>query len=292
MSPGNRAQLEELAGEQPTRYLRPQRKPEVRRRALWRDLLHWAPRVLRGASVALALGWILYQTYTHSRTAQQFRLSSLEAVELVNLRHASPSVVRACFAPDVGQSVLWVPLEARRQALEEIPWIAAARVERFLPNRLRVEIEERIPVAFLRQGSELLLVDANGVLLERPEGERFTFPVLTGLPPDLPLEERRARLALYLEFLADLDAGDEPRSGYISEIDLADPDNLRATVTEKGQAVLLHFGRDRYREKYESYRKYRSIWQKSGEVVQAIDLRYHGQLVLNPDTPEPAARAR
>ncbi|MFQ5816345.1 MAG: cell division protein FtsQ/DivIB [Terriglobia bacterium] len=292
MSPENRPEFEELASEQPARYLRPQRKPEVRRRAVWRRLLYWVPRILLGATLAVALAGIGYKSYAYVCTGARFRLASVEAVELVNVRYAPAALLRACFAEDAGRSVFWVPLEARRRALEQIPWVAAARVQRFLPNRLRVVVAERTPVAFLRQGNELLLVDAEGVLLERPEGAKFTFPVLTGLEPGLPRQERRARLALYLEFLNDLDRGEEPYSADISEVDLSDPDNLRAIVTEKRQAVLLHFGRDRYREKYEAYRQHRALWQESGETVYSVDLRYRGQLILNPDAaPRPGGRS-
>jgi hypothetical protein len=38
----------------------------------------------------------------------------------------------------------------RREALETLPWVEQAHVQRVLPNRIRVEITERTPVAFLR----------------------------------------------------------------------------------------------------------------------------------------------
>ncbi|MFQ5926748.1 MAG: cell division protein FtsQ/DivIB [Terriglobia bacterium] len=292
MSPEKQHQFEELASEEPARYLRPQRRPEVRRRAVWRQVVCWARRVLLGLAVLAALAGLGYKSYLYARTGERFRLVGRETVEVVNLRSASAAVLRACFAEDIGRSVFWIPLEARRRALEEIPWVAAARVQRFLPNRLRVVIAERTPVAFLRQGNELLLVDAEGVLLERPEGATFTFPVLTGLTPGLTRAARQGRLALYLEFLHALDTGEESYRGEVSEVNLADPDDLRATVTENGQAVLLHFGRDRYREKYLAYREHRTLWQESGERVHSVDLRYRGQLILNPDAaPRPGGRS-
>lgn len=282
-----RQQLEELAAEPPVRYLRPQRRPEVRRRAVWRQLLRWGPRLVAGAAVLAVLGATFYAGFRFLDTSPRFRLWDTSAVEVLNLRYASATLVRERFAEDAGRSVLWIPLEARRKAVEEIPWIARARVERLLPNRLRVVVEERTPVAFLRQGSQLVLVDAEGVLLERPEAARFTFPVVTGIHPGMEREERRARLKLYEEFIRDLDAGERTYSDDISEVDLSDTENLRATVAEKGEAVLLHFGRDRYREKYEAYRKHRPLWQQTGERVDSVDLRYRGQLVLNPEAEAP-----
>ena len=69
-------------------------------------------------------------------------------------------------------------------------------------------------------------------------------------------------------------------------MDASDPEDLRATLTEAHSALRLHFGRDRYQEKFESFLEHRGLWQKSGEPVRSVDLRYRGQIVLNPDPAE------
>ena len=38
----------------------------------------------------------------------------------------------------------------------KIPWVESASVMRFVPNRLKVEIHERTPVAFARAGPRIL----------------------------------------------------------------------------------------------------------------------------------------
>ena len=59
-----------------------------------------------------------------------------------------------------------------------------ATVMRLLPNKIRVQITERTPVAFVRQGTQIGLVDASGVLLDMPPEDagdpHYSFPVLTG----------------------------------------------------------------------------------------------------------------
>ncbi len=79
------------------------------------------------------------------------------------------------------RSVVRVPLGERRKALESLPWVEHADVQRVLPNRIRVEITERTPVAFLRGANELSLMDAYGVILERPVEGEFRFPVVSGI---------------------------------------------------------------------------------------------------------------
>ena len=57
----------------------------------------------------------------------------------------------------------------------------------------------------------------------------------------------------------------------------------RASVTEADGAVWLHFGRGRYQEKFSAYLQNRPLWQQRGEAVRSVDLRYRGQIILNPD---------
>lgn len=59
-----------------------------------------------------------------------------------------------------------VDLEALRQELVALQWVADARVSRQLPNRLVIDIVEREPHAVLRRGERLLLIDPSGVELE------------------------------------------------------------------------------------------------------------------------------
>lgn len=272
-------------GEEAERFRRPRRPVEVRQRAPWKRILLGSGQALLVMAAVAAIAGLGFGVYRFATASRVFRLAGLEAVEVVNNAQVPAGAVRERFAEDVGRSVFYVPLEARRRSLEELTWVEAASVQRVLPRGLRVYVRERTPVAFLRQGASLWLVDAAGVVLPLPEGASYNFPVLTGLSETLAPEERRARVELYAEFVADLDGDAKDYSRRFSEIDLSDPDDLQGTVTESDGAVWLHFGRDRYQEKFEAYLQNRPVWEKSGQAVRAVDLRYRGQIVLNPEAP-------
>src|SRR6266699_2723869 len=101
-----------------------------------------------------------------------------DQIEVNGNRIVSREAVLQQFVHDRNRSVLRVPLEARRSQLEQIPWVESASVQRILPNRLRIELTERTPVAFARNGGELALIDVHGVILDRPRGEDLHFPVV------------------------------------------------------------------------------------------------------------------
>jgi cell division protein FtsQ len=197
----------------------------------------------------------------------------------------------------VDRNVFRIPLMQRKAELESLPWVAHATVMRLLPNRIRVGIVERTPVAFVRNGTNIGLVDANGVLFEMPDVQvddaghtipapHYSFPVLTGISPADPLSTRAARMKLYMEFLADLDAGGEGVSKKVSEVDLSNPDDVRAIVPDaQATNVLIHFGEDKFLERYHQYQQHLAEWRTQCPRLASVDMRYDQQVVLEPCPP-------
>jgi cell division protein FtsQ len=155
---------------------------------------------------------------------------------------------------------------------------------RLLPDQIRVSVVERKPVAFTRQGQQIGLVDASGVLLSMPPStmaqHHYSFPVLTGIDPVDPLPSRTARMAVYERLLAELDADNQHLSDQISEIDLTDPEDARVLMPEQGADILAHFGEDRFLERYQRYKAHIAEWRLQYPKLATVDLRYDQQVVL------------
>jgi cell division protein FtsQ len=288
----------ELLGDDEPRYLRRQKPVEIRRKKFsgrswpfYRRVLFYGVVGIAGASAAWVAGhFLLY--------GQPMLLIKQEQIEINGNHIVSREAVLQQFVHDRGRSVLRVPLDARRGALEEIPWIESATVQRILPNRLRVDLIERTPIAFLRNSTELALVDAHGVILDRPLGDDLQFPIVTGLSETMPREERGKRMQSYQEFMKDIDLVRSGSSDRVSEVDLANPKDLRAVMTgiasaTDTQAVTIHFGSGDFTGKYRMVVENFAQWQASNGRVHSIDLQYAKQVVLNPETSTAsAAKAR
>ena len=77
----------------------------------------------------------------------------------------------------------------------------------------------------------MALVDAYGVILDRPLQADFHFPVVTGIGPDMPLDQRAVRMQLFAGFLAQVNSAQAGAMDHVSEVDLSDEHDLRATIT-------------------------------------------------------------
>ena len=284
----------ELLGDEEPRYLRRQKPVEIRRKKFsgrswpfYRRVLFIGVVGIAGFSAAWSAGrFLLY--------AQPMLLVKPEQIEVNGNHIVSREAVLQQFVRDRGRSVLRVPLDARRSALEEISWIESATVQRILPNRIRVDLTERTPIAFLRNAADLALVDAHGVILDRPRGEELQFAIVTGLSEAMPREERGKRMQTYQEFMKDIDLVRSGSSDRVSEIDLANPKDLRAVMTgianaSDTQALTIHFGASDFTGKYRMVVENFAQWQASNGRVHSIDLQYAKQVVLNPDTTSASA---
>jgi len=286
---------EMMADDEP-RYLRRQKPVEIRRKKFSGRGWPFYRRVLvlsfaGVAGVTAAAYGVQFLLYSPGM------LLKPDQIELRGSRIVSREAVLQQFIHDRNRSVLRVPLDARRSQLEQIPWVESASVQRILPNRLRVELTERTPVAFARNGAELALIDAHGVILDRPRGEDLHFPIVSGVSEDLPRDQREKRMQTYEEFIKDIDFVRGGSSDRVSEVDLSNPKDLRVVMTglanaNDAQAVTIHFGSSEFTGKYKMLVDNFSQWQANAGRVQSIDLQYSRQVVVNPDASAGTAAAR
>ncbi len=269
-------------------YLRRQKQVEVRRSRFSRRGARFR-KIAVIACAASALFFGAWRTVAFGLHDERFRLTE-DRIEVVGVRtpelqYVSRRQVVERFGGDIGRSIFAVPLERRRAMLEEVPWIEAAMVTRAWPDRIRVRIRERLPVAFLRSSGAgaLALVDADGVLLDRPPRASFTFPVITGFSDQDPPEARRRRMRLYLRLIEELDADGAHHSLDVSEVDLGDPENARVVVARDGDAILLHLGNTAFLTRYQTFLAHIREWRQQFERIRSVDLRYERQIVVNPD---------
>lgn len=250
--------------------------------------------ILAGAAVVALL---LIRTYLlHD---EHFVIDSPSSVQLEGNIHVTRAQMLSVFGEDVERTIFAMPLSERRAELERLPWVEHATVMRLLPNRVRVRIVERRPVAFVRQGAKIGLVDAHGVLLEMPgfgdddagirAMERYSFPVITGIAANDPLSTRSARMNLYMCFISALDAGREKVSAKLSEVDLSDPEDVKAVIPDTDSPtaagghpldVLVHFGSDKFLDRYKKYEEHLAEWRGQYPKLASVDMRYERQVVL------------
>jgi cell division protein FtsQ len=114
-------------------------------------------------------------------------------------QRVAPVQIEEVIEPFRGSGFLSVDLDALRAALEEIPWVDRARVERRWPNGVRVFITEHVPAA--RWGEDGLMNTRGELFLTGVRHVPQELPQLVG-PPGTEAQVAKLYLETYPRLLA------------------------------------------------------------------------------------------
>ena len=285
------ARVLDLDDEAESPFLRGQKRASVRRGALPRKAASRLKVALILVIVAgsFTLIWLVF--YRYGTQSWRFRIDSSDNIEVSGVSNVSHAQVMDVMGGDIDRNIFFVPLEERKKQLEAIPWVQSASVMRFLPNRLKIAVQERVPVAFVEINSRIALIDRYGVVMEMPPGQQasYSFPVIVGMSESEPPSTRPARMKLYLGLMRDLDSDGAQYSRDLSDVDLSDPEDLKATVADPHGAVLVHLGSSNFLERFKIYVAHVQEWRAQFVKLESVDLRFEHQVIVNPDSPASAA---
>ena len=256
-------------------------------------------KILLSCIVLSALGaaaWVVVATRSFLLHDSRFRIETSDSIQTTGNSELTRADLLSVFGSDIGRNIFFVPLAMRRAQLEKMPWVERATVMRILPDEIRVSVTERTPVAFVRIGNGVKLVDAHGVILDMPPAmmaaRHYSFPVVTGIHPGDPIQQRAARMELYERFVRALDSTGQHLSARLSEVDLSDPFDLRATVPVQSNDLLLHFGNDDFLARYRVFQAHINEWEQQYPQLAGVDLRYKGEVVLKmASSPPPQSQS-
>jgi cell division protein FtsQ len=275
----------DLEENEEAQFLRTEKRVPVRRGALAKKTANRIQLALKISAAAGVVACMVWGAYAYGEHSERFLINSSDDIEISGVRNASLGQVMDIARDDVlGRNIFHISLADRRAKLEGIPWVESASVMRLWPNHLAVSITERTPVAFVQMGSKINLIDAGGVVLgaSASRQSRYSFPVIHGITEAQPLSSRAAVMKIYNRLISELDAGGYTRQ--VSEVDLADPKDVKATVSDSGGMVVLHLGDSDFRDRYKLYAAHIAEWRQQYPRIGSIDLRYQEQIVVNPDT--------
>lgn len=270
-------------------YRRRQKNIDVRRSRFPVRTRKMAGWLLLGGLAMMTLGYGGIRIAAYASHSPRFHVTGSDDVAIDGNRYVSREEILGAIGLPLywtagqGVSIFRVNLNEARRQVESISWVKSAVVTRAFPHRLAVHIVERVPVAFVTLGDEVKLVDADGVFLEKPDKAEFNFPVLGGLDTTGNVMERVSRIATYQDFMRQLSAS-APGSGWlISEVNLADADDLKAMLVQGRESIEVHFGRNNFQERFSDFLTLLPDIRKTNAKIDSVDLRFRNQVVVNPE---------
>src|ERR1700693_4985412 len=285
------ARLVDLDVDEESPFLRGQKRVAARRSSIPKKTasrLMWA---FLAAAILFVAAVAAGGLYEYGERSWRFRVESSDNIEVTGMQNVTKAQIMEVMGADIGRNIFFIPLAQKKAQLEQIPWGASDSGMRFCPNRRKVEIQERTPVAFARVGPRIFLIDAGGTLMELPQKHKYSFPVILGMNPGEPLSTRAPRMRAYNELVQELDSGGARYSQDLSEVGLSDLDNLKIRVNDPAGDVLVELGSSDYLRRYKIYVTHAQGWRQQFQKLESVDLRYDNQIIVNPEIQRTAKQA-
>ncbi len=197
--------------------------------------------------IALIVGLVFaYYLFASSR------FFNLRGVDVEGNTLLSDTEVGSIVQGSVTNGVLNADLKKIQQKLETYPLIRSAQVIRLLPDRLRVVVVERTPVAVVRLANESnACVDEDGAIFGDLNTWRAPImpPVIRGMAEsgERMQEINKQWIQLYRQLLDELDQSEPRLSSRVSEVIFDAGQGVRLVLENKGIIVLL--GREDFRKR-------------------------------------------
>jgi cell division protein FtsQ len=270
----------DLPLDQEPAFLRPERRTRVRRQR--RGFTHRVVLALQMAAVGLVAFTGAWAGYSKVMASERLKVTRLD---VRGGRFLSEGEVRELLGPAVGENILNLDLEDLKARLRKSPWVADALVSRTLPDMLRVEIVERVPLA-LAEVERLYLMDADGALVDiyGPRTAAFDLPIVRGLGRLQPeaRRDRAQRAGALLQDLGDL-------ASEVSEVTVEESGDL--LVVLRGPGEVLRLGPPPYRKRVLTFLGLRKELKARCPQTDYFDLRFAGRIYAKEaaSPPKPTA---
>jgi cell division protein FtsQ len=236
--------------------------------------------IVGGTVTLLALGW------SHSLWARAFRENPSYAVGQYEFKTnglMSPRLATQATGLNAATNLMDVDLKNIRQKLVDMPRVKSATVERRLPDRLVVSVEERLPIAWILCEKQGLRQSRNGILIDR-DGIAFRcedllreYLVLPGiqvttLPAPVVVGERldHPPIEAALAVMAALSQREGKSSQAVRAVSIPNDWTVHCKTTS---GITLTFHAEGVPEQLERLRVIEGIARRRGRQIASVDLQ-------------------
>ena len=152
----------------------------IRQRGRWRGLARLRVSPLVGFAIVIGVVSIALVVLASP-------IFAVRDIQVTGATYTDPVLLDKVRESLRGASVFTADLDGAKRRLEGDPWVQRARLNWYLPDRVVIEIDERVPVAwFVGVDNRARVLDFEGRVLDVLDGQPTQFLKIEGVGPNLP----------------------------------------------------------------------------------------------------------
>lgn len=210
----------------------------------------WLAGLAIAAAIALAVGGAVAYSKLREAWIEQCEIVDVaRQVSVTTGANIKPGLILDQFGIRKGANLALIDFEAKRRTImEKLPNIRSLTVERHLPDRVSIYVEEREPVAQMNvRGNRAVtgrVVDTEGVVFLRQSGTSLLPVIVERAQPGTPVGKRLTGRALAALRLLEAAREDEFSDVGVLCADVSPQDYIMITLRNYSQAKFAWEGMD------------------------------------------------
>jgi cell division septal protein FtsQ len=205
--------------------------------------------VLPAVLSTVIIGCIGFLVVMGYRTVTASNFFDVKTVDVRGVHRSSGADIQKIVTGQTEKSGAWnADLPDLKMRIEKLPFIKSAAVSRVLPNGIRVNVVERIPVAVARLQGGDFLIDADGEVLATVNKNDQEFPmVIRGwdeAKSEKATKDNLQRIKLFQKMSAEWSQFD--LGSRIREIDLSSLSEPKVVVEDSGAQIPIALQKENF----------------------------------------------
>jgi len=128
-------------------------------------------------------------------------------IRIDGLSHHDPEQLLAAIGVSPGGSLIGFDAPAARRTLEDLDWVASAKVQRLFPNQIGIAVTERDPFAVWQRGNAYQVIDRSGRTMSGlAASELVKLPLVSGEGANVAAAELINQLEAYPDLVLQVKA--------------------------------------------------------------------------------------
>lgn len=198
---------------------------------------------------ACIIACLVFLGVTGYRTVTASDFFDVKAIDIRGVDRTSRDDIQKIIASRTEKTGSWnADLPDLRQKIEKLPFVKTAAVSRVLPNGIRVNIAERIPIAIVRlNGGDFLIDNEATILAPVAINEPMLSVILRGwdeAKTEKASKDNLQRIKLYQKMLSDWSSLELAKR--VKEVNLSDLQEPKVVIEDSGSQIPVLLAKDNY----------------------------------------------
>ena len=208
----------------------------------------------------------------------------IKLIQFSNTKIINNEIYKSLLHGIIKENIFKINISEINKVIEDHPYVKAARISNHYPNKIKIEIIEREPIAIL-QINPNIMIDKDGIILPDIDNfKNFDLPTLTNFnfkEDSSVIGERIKSIKIHecIQWLADIEKNYNYLYQNLSELKITSSEEIELILSDYPTKIYL--GQSKFENRIKILKEFeKTLKPKNISDYSYLDMRYENQIVV------------